>query len=198
MVERALDVLYGKCDRLLRKGFEVGLEFTVEYSDTGKVSPYTSWFISSDDLIWWDTIEPEYRPVKFSFNSRRPYRNDVWMAHASHDPVKWVLDALLEDVEDGNVILADDPTVFARVLDTDIIMADPPPGCSADAVQTFMNFKARHSEVHRYVCPSLRTLQDIALSRLDPLLLGDVIRSDILDAAHAVKWKPVAFPAFRV
>lgn len=202
MLERTLDALRRKCDRLLRGGFEVALEFTVKQSagcDAQMVASYTSRFVWRDDMIWWDTSADQYRPVKLGFNTRRRrYNNGVWMALDAHDPVGWALNALLEDVEDGDVVLVDDPRVFARVPDTDIILCNPPSGCSPDDAHTFLKFTARHNETNCYVCPELNTLQDVALSMLHPLLLGDVIRRNMLDDKHASKWKPVAFPAFRV
>lgn len=197
VLERVLDGLRAKCDRLLQKGFEVGLEFTLKHCKKGNVSSYTSWFILSDGLVWWDTSACQYRPVRFGFNLR-PCKHETWMALDGHDPVKWVLDAVLEDIEDEEVVLEDYPAVSARVLDTDIIMYDPPPGCSANDVQTFMNFTAQHRKLSMYDCPDVQTLQDAVLSQLDPLLLCDIIRHNMLDATHAAKWKPVAFPAFWV
>lgn len=184
-LELAFDKLYVTINRLLYLGLEVGLQFTLQ-----DAQEYTSWFIRSDDCVWWDHTARQYRPVRFGFRKSDPrtHRDGVWMARDGHDPVKWVLDALFEDVVGEEIVtLTSEPRIFARIVDTNIVMQD-----------TIVDFVSRHYELAELVCPTLDTLQDVALSQLDPKHLPDVLRSGMLDAVHAKKWKPIAFPAFMV
>ena len=173
-----------KCHRLLQKGFEVGLQFTAR-TEQGNIN-YEQWFIMSDDLVWWDTSVPQYRPVNFGFNCSPVHRSGVWKAHERHDPIDWILNGL-DDEEN----LVGHIRVCARVLDTDIIIENPPPCCDADNIDSFLAFKERHFQLEEFREPELQTLQDIALSHLNPAQLNDYV----MDLS---KWKKTWFTAFRV